>query len=231
MEIVVSHLTRMQSGYICVAGIEAATGRHIRPVLRGRLTNSLLVRFGGPFDMAAVIELGSVRYDGRPPEVEDYAFEPVHARRLHVSSPADFWSLLQRTAAPSLAGIFGASLAAHGPGCVVAKGEGSASLGCLVPASRPRLYINDAGKVRMAVSDGRFHANLSVSDLRFYERDQETPVRATVAAVAGRIQAGVDVLLSVGLGRPYRAASDTVERHWLQVNNIHLADDPTWQLG
>ncbi|HLJ81319.1 MAG TPA: hypothetical protein VKT52_07540, partial [Ktedonobacterales bacterium] len=228
---VVSHLTRMQSGYICVAGIEAATGKHIRPVLRGRLTNSLLVRYGGPFDMAAVVELGTVRYDGRPPEVEDYAFEPVHAHHLQVAASADFWALLQRTAAPSLTTIFGPSLTAHGPGCVVAKGEGSASLGCLVPASRPHLYVNDAGKVRMAVTDGQFHANLSVSDLRLYEPDQQAPARATIAAIAQRIQAGVDVLLSVGLGRPYRAASDDVERHWLQVNNIHLADDPVWQLG
>ncbi|HLZ25637.1 MAG TPA: hypothetical protein VKQ30_26225 [Ktedonobacterales bacterium] len=231
MEIVVSHLTRMQSGYICVAGIETVTGKHIRPVLRGRLTNSLLVRYGGPFDMGAVVQLGSVRYEGRPPEVEDYAFEPVHAHRLSVAAPADFWSLLQRTALPALAGIFGPSLTSHGPGCVVARGEGIASLGCLTPASRPYLYISDAGKIRVTVTDGQFHANLSVSDLRFYEPDQQTPARATVAAAAQRIQAGVDVLLSVGLGRPYRAAGDDVERHWLQVNNIHLADDPTWQLG
>src|SRR5579859_7898710 len=94
----------MQSGYICVAGIETVTGKHIRPVLRGRLTNSLLVRYGGPFDMGAVVQLGSVRYEGRPPEVEDYAFEPVHAHRLSVAAPADFWSLLQRTALPALAG-------------------------------------------------------------------------------------------------------------------------------
>lgn len=231
MEIIVSHLTRMQSGYICVAGIEAATGKHIRPVLHGRLTNSLLARYGGPFDMAAIIQLGPVRYDGRPPEVEDYAFEPVHARLLRVAEPAQFWALLQRTALPSLAEIFGAGLTAHGPGCVVAKGEGSASLGCLVPSAHPRLYISDAGKIRMVVADGQFHANLSVSDIRLYEADQQTPARPIVESAAQRIHSGVEVLLSVGLGRPYRAAGDDVERHWLQVNNIHLADDPAWQLG
>lgn len=231
MEIIVSHLTRMQSGYICVAGIETATGKHIRPVLRGRLTNSLLVRYGGPFDMAAVVQLGSVRYEGQPPEVEDHAFEPAQAQRLHTAPPDAFWSLLQRTAQSSLTGIFGPALKAHGPGCVVEKGGGIASLGCLVPASRPRLYLNDAGKIRMTVSDGAFQANLSVSDLRLYEPDQQTPARSVVEAVARRINSGVDLVLSVGLSRPYRATSDDIERHWLQVNNVHLADDPTWQLG
>ncbi|MGH2516898.1 MAG: dual OB domain-containing protein [Ktedonobacterales bacterium] len=230
MEIVVTHLTRMQSGYICVAGIETATGKHIRPVVQGRLTNSLLVRYGGSFDMAAVIQLGPVTYAGQPPEVEDYRFTPVSARHLHTATPAAFWPLLKRAAMPSLARIFGDGMTAHGPGCVVAKGKGIASLGCLIPASRPHLYVNDAGKIRMTLTDGQFHANLSVSDLRLYEPDQQTPARATVAAIAQRILSGVDVLLSVGLGRPYRAANDEVERHWLQVNNIHLADDPAWQL-
>jgi hypothetical protein len=39
------------------------------------------------------------------------------------------------------------------------------------------------------------------------------------------------VILSVGLTRPFRKWGDSEERHWLQVNNIHLEDDPLWQLG
>ena len=32
MKIVVNHLTRMQRGYICVAGINPDTGHHVRPI-------------------------------------------------------------------------------------------------------------------------------------------------------------------------------------------------------
>jgi hypothetical protein len=49
--------------------------------------------------------------------------------------------------------------------------------------------------------------------------------------VQRRIKAGVEVILSVGLTRPWRKQGDTAERHWLQVNNIHLRDAPLWSLG
>ena len=63
MRIVVNHLTRMQPGYICVAGIDVQDNEHIRPVLgRERLTVGLLARNGGAFDMGRLVDLGS----GRP---------------------------------------------------------------------------------------------------------------------------------------------------------------------
>jgi hypothetical protein len=37
MQIVINHLTRMQRGFMCVAGVDLATGRHVRPVLASQL--------------------------------------------------------------------------------------------------------------------------------------------------------------------------------------------------
>jgi hypothetical protein len=48
--------------------------------------------------------------------------------------------------------------------------------------------------------------------------------------VEKRLKSGVEAILSVGLTRPWQKWGDTAERHWLQVNNIHLKDDPLWQL-
>ena len=62
MQLVVSHVTRMQPGYICVAGVEITRGKRVRPVTYGRLPTSLLAREGGPFDMAALVELGPVSH-------------------------------------------------------------------------------------------------------------------------------------------------------------------------
>src|SRR5262249_38600569 len=39
----------------------------------------------------------------------------------------------------------------------------------------------------------------------------------------------VGVILSVGLARAFQASGDTARRHWLQVNNLHLEDDPVWK--
>jgi hypothetical protein len=97
-------------------------------------------------------------------------------------------------------------------------------LGCLAPKKRPSLYVDHRGAVRIALGK----ANLSVADLRLYERDHKTPRRDLVASLQRRLQAGVEAILSVGLTRPWRKHEDTAERHWLQVNNVHLHDDPLW---
>jgi hypothetical protein len=55
------------------------------------------------------------------------------------------------------------------------------------------------------------------------------PRRDLVGQIAARIAKGAGVIVAVGLSRPWQKLDDTVERHWLQVNNIHLEDDPAWQ--
>jgi hypothetical protein len=89
--------------------------------------------------------------------------------------------------------------------------------------------VDHRGTVRMVLECLTPSVDLSVTDLRLYERDHKTPRRDLVADVQRRIDAGVEVILSVGLTRPWRKQNDTAERHWLQVNNIHLQDDPLWR--
>ncbi len=229
MRIIVNHLTRMQPGYICVAGIDLSTGKHVRPVVSYKLRTDLLRRYRGPFDMAAEIELGPTRYVGRAPELEDFYFESSRVRRIRDSAPDDFWQLLQENAQPTLSATFGADLTQRHHSCTVELGKGSASLGCLVPSSPPQLFLDDSQKIRVRLDDGTYHANLSLTDLRFYEPNHLTPRHALMEQVAQKIARGVPIILSVGLSRPWRKAGDTTERHWLQVNNIHLENDPTWK--
>ena len=94
MRIIVNHLTRMQSGYICVAGVDVSNGQNVRPVLRGRLATDLLVSKGGPFDMAALVELGTVECCGHAPEKEDYYFDPRPAHYIRHIPSMLFWELL-----------------------------------------------------------------------------------------------------------------------------------------
>jgi hypothetical protein len=219
----------MQPGYICVAGIDPQCNEHVRPVLGGsRLTVNLLSRKGGVFDIAALVDLGPTRPSGSRPETEDHTFDSAQAVAVKTVTPDSFWNLLTALSTRTLGEIFGPELKAQRSGCAVDEGTGGASLGCLRTPTIPKMSVNSWGKLRMKVSDGSLDADLSVTDLRFYAEDQQTVRSKVVLDVQRRITKGVPVILSVGLARAFRAQGDTARRHWLQVNNIHLEDDPTW---
>lgn len=231
MQILVNHLTRMQPGYICVAGVDPSSLKHVRPVLRyGRLTTVLLRPNGGPLDIGSVVDLGPTTYAGHAPELEDHHFDPAKTRHLLDYTPDDYWDVLGGVAQESLAGIFGPELELWDESGTVDVGEGQASLGCLKPEQQPWMYVDHRGTVRMVLDYLMPSINLSVTDLRMYEGDGRTPRRDLFESVQRRLEAGVEAILSVGLTRPWRKRGDTAERHWLQINNIHLRDDPLWRL-
>jgi hypothetical protein len=225
----------MQHSYICVAGIDAQTGMHVRPTARERLSVNLLARVGGPFDIGRLVDLGRTSRIGRPPEVEDHQ---VDLRRVvHRSTLAadEFWARLQQTAKRRLAEIFGPDLTmTDQQACTVAAGRGQASLGCLRPAARPTLYLRPrsdrSAQVRMRLTDGERDVDASVTDIRLYNKADSSPNAAMVERIAAQLARDDDVLLSVGLTRPYQPHPDQPAAHWLQVNNIHFGVYPLWQL-
>ena len=142
--------------------------------------------------------------------------------------PNSFVNVHQRVSRTSLAQIFGPALLPFRGGCVVDLNAGEASLGYLIPAGPPHLYVNEYGKIRAIITDGTFTADLSVTDLRLCDTDHRTPKFSLVERIGAEMRSGCSVVLSVGLARPWRHPDDTVERHWLQVNNIHMEDDALW---
>jgi hypothetical protein len=175
------------------------------------------------------VDLGATTYAGYAPELEDHHFDPARATWLFDDDPDDYWDVLDGVARESLEEIFGPALELWDESGTVDVGEGQASLGCLKPEKQPLAVRRPSGHG----SDGPRYlmpsVNLAVNDLRLYERDHRTPRRDLVAAMQSRLEAGVEAILSVGLTRPWRKRGDTAERHWLQVNNIHLRDDPLWR--
>ena len=231
MRILVNHLTRMQPGYFCAAGLDLDSEAHVRPVLRrGRLTTDLLSTNNGPFDIGSVLDLGSTTNVGHAPELEDTRFDPADVRWLCDDDPGDYWDALERVARENLEDIFGPALELWDESGTVDVGEGNASLGLLKPEKQPWMYIDHRGTVRLVLDYLMPSVDLSVTDLRLYERDGRTPRRDLVQSLQARLEAGVETILSVGLTRPWQKWNDDAERHWLQLNNIHLKDDPLWSL-
>ena len=100
MRIIVTDLTRMREGHICVAGIDLTTGERARPVGE-RLGAALLRTNGGPFDVGAIVELGPCRPAGSAPEVEDVLFEPSQCIHRGYVPPVEFYELCRSRRQPT----------------------------------------------------------------------------------------------------------------------------------
>ena len=237
MRIVVTHLTRMKHGNVCVAGVNVEDGEHVRPVLRlGQLRAGDLAPSGGPFDLATIVDLGEVQPVPTLPQVEDHEFRARAAQAVGPVEPRIFWEMLHFLARPSPRTLFGDDLRRVGKSAAaVPEGRGVASLGCLRPAVAPRLYVvtrpDGRRSVRVRLRDEDFDLYVSVTDLRLYCPDGETPDDERVSAVNRRMEEGEGVLLSVGLTRAFASAPDREPVHWLQVNNLHLERTPCWRLA
>lgn len=230
MKLVVNHLTRMKQRFICVAGIDTETGKHVRPLVPfSGFTRMQLLRRGGPFDIGSVVDLGAVKYAGRAPELEDHNFQKGHARRVGEEAAGDYWRRLEAVSQDTLADIFGPDLRPQGRTLALEPHKGEASLGCLALRSAASLHVDERGSIRIEFTDGEHTANAPVTDLRLHATDLETPEHELVRRVSERLEAGERAILSVGLTRPFQKSTDTTPRHWLQVNNIHLESDPLWR--
>lgn len=230
VKIVVNHLTRMAPGYICVAGIDQTTGKHVRPVLpRTRLTRALLSDEGGPFSIGAVVDIGPAQPSGSVPEVEDHLFDASKVRGGTALKPKAFWELLKSVAAPNLASVFGGDLKPNSSTMAVDEGNGKASLGCLLPKGRISIEIDSRyDTVKLRFKDQGNDLLVGVTDVRLFEQNQKTPKVKAIQDINRRLGAGVPCILSVGLSRAFIKKNDTEKRHYLQVNNLHLEDNPCW---
>ncbi|HTZ75853.1 MAG TPA: hypothetical protein VMB47_18195 [Candidatus Aquilonibacter sp.] len=193
------------------------------------MSRELLREEGGVFEIGALVDLGDTRNIGHAPEVEDREFSVENLRYRRRLKPDAFWKSLTQTSHNELHSIFGDELEQRESSCTVNVDCGVASLGHLAPERIPYFAVNPWGKIRMQISAGQFRPDLSVTDIRLYKSDQQTARRRIQASVAGRL-AETRVLLAVGLTRPWKKNSDTVQRHWLQVNNIHLEEDPLGEM-
>jgi hypothetical protein len=225
MRIAIHHLTRMQKGFMCVAGIDLESGRSIRPVLDRQMRIDMLACHGGPFELGRIVDLGETRFVGRVPEIEDRQFDASQARVDEVLAPDHFRQLLESVALERLEAIFGRELQNVGTTCAVDEQRGLRSLGCVWATKcelRAETALSGTRRIRLAIVSDRGLLQLPVTDIRLYGEDHVMVDERKVASVAEPLRHTERVLLSVGLSRPYRRAADQPARHWLQVNNLHF---------
>ena len=222
MMIVVNHLTRMKGDRICVAGIDLESKQHVRPVAHN-LTRELLRSKGGIFQIGGIVELGPGTQVGTPPEVEDRSFNPKLASFKRLVPKDQFLELLKNLSLGTVEEIFGREIErlSHNK-CATPEGRGDRSLGVLRAQPPVALTVNSFGSLRLRFSDETDSIEAPVTDLAFYEADNQTVRHELVRKAARQIYQGADIILSLGLARAWKATNDNQRRHWLQVNGIHL---------
>lgn len=228
MEIVVTHLTRMGSGRICVAGNEVETLRSIRPLLSfGHFKDVSLSTYGGPFLIGGIVDIGAAKPASTRPQTENHILQMPTPRPAGLMHRELFWRVIERCSSASLAEIFGSDLTIQGKSCIVIPGAGTTSLGFLTPAYPPFIYVKKTPKgenVRISISDGVIDCDLSVTDVRLYRQDslgKWVPRREVVYYVMRRLSRGEPVICAVGLTHPF-APNGGQGVHWLQMNNLHF---------
>lgn len=226
MKALITDLTRMYDYHACAAGIDMDTGKRVRPVQLGRLSSRLLASRGGPLDIGNVVDFGRCRPCGKPPEVEDVRFDQRGVRLLKSMAPSDFMAMVSRAAADSLE-VIGPTLLRHGSALTTESGKGSCSLVILRAPEPPTITITN-GRLRFRWLDGVW---LSVTDVRLYQHDLATPDEAKLASLKRALASAGDVYLAFGLGRAWQQPGDDRERHYLQLNNIHVPQWPDWRLS
>src|ERR1700677_1085429 len=97
---------------ICVAGIDTATYRHVRPVTPpgDLLTRVLLRENGGPFGAGALVNIGSVAACPNAPEMEDHEFDMTCAKRVSDVGEAAYLELLGVIGEADIQAAFGSEL-------------------------------------------------------------------------------------------------------------------------
>lgn len=225
MQIVVNHVTRMKTEErICVAGIDAATFENVRPVTpkTDLITRQLLRENGGPFGPGAVVDLGDVEPCPSPPETEDHLFKTAAARHLENLTDDEYLALLEEVRDGDLT-AFGPALIEVRPGKLAVKaGEGTCSL-AVVQVADPVLRVKFAN-LYMTFDTADTHAEVRVTDVRFYEADHQTIIQSRVNDVNGRIADRVEAYVMLGLAQPLYDAKSGLDLHWLMANGICLAD-------
>jgi hypothetical protein len=217
----------MKPGFICVAGIDPKTRRQIRPVIGRCFTRDFLCHNGGPFEIGAEVDLGPTIYAGLAPAIEDRQISPSNLCYLRRLSASEFWSLLCETSRPDLSTLFGPELQHHprDHSGTTSENHGAASLGHLRPTRPSALTTNFLGRPRTSIFEIDIEFKISLTDFRFCRSDHKTPRLRLLENLKARLRS-VPSILAVGLTRAYQKSPKDPVRHWLQLNNIHLQDDP-----
>jgi len=229
--IVITDVTRMREGRVCVAGYDDA-GNCIRPVLPPPgIHESMLYAHNRPI----VFPFAKVAYDFQlptpePPHTEDVHYDPNSVRFVRTLDEEQKRDLLERTTFDNVHSIFDMPIE-MGPGFFIYNCQGVRSLGTVRPkAIRKVIYEQDKWgkwKYRLGFVDGDSKLYwLAITDLTWryncdYQRFSSATSQKIVSTLTSQLK-NTDVFLRIGLARGWEKYPD---RCYLQITSVYTFPD------
>jgi hypothetical protein len=227
-QLIITDLTRMQRGHVCIAGYNS---KHecIRPVTKGGIPESILFKNDQlvvyPF---ALVELDLLEAISQPPHTEDVTFNLYSVQGIREVKGREqvlSWSLFENVEA-----IFEQPVLT-GPGLYVKECQGSRSLGTIRPAAIHKA-IYEPGEdgvwdYRLAFTDQQgISYRLKINDLAWHYyssslRSSEREPAQIAAGLSERLHSS-KVYLRIGLARGWKKFP---ERCYLQITAIYTFPD------
>lgn len=229
--IVITDVTRMQAGRVCIAGYDQQ-GQCVRPVLPppGIPETSL---YAGPSPIifpSAKVEFDFIQPTPQPPHTEDVRYTPASVRFIERQLDERWHKMLTQTLSKSIQTVFEQPILTD-PGHYVMDGKGPRSLGTIKPHRILKAIHEQAPdgkwKYRLGFVDGEQHTYwLNITDLTWrYRCDQRRSageLPANIATDLTRTLQAVEVYLRVGLARGW---DKFPERCYLQLTGVYTFPD------
>lgn len=228
--IAITELTRMYRGNVCIAGYNTDK----QPVRLVRypegISEDSLFEDGKPIIYPwAVIECDLLQHVPDPPHCEDYAFDPASIRFDHRVTEQNMKKVLSWSLSPTLQGVFDQPVL-HNPGHHVLEGQGTRSLGTVMPHAIKGLEYAEgddgAFGYRLRFKDADDWHGLKITDLTWTYychsllangREREEVQQELTDLLKHRA-----VYLRIGLSRHWRKFPG---KCFLQINAIHTIPD------
>lgn len=215
-QMLVTEVTRMKHGMVCVAGLDVHTGTMIRPLQPGGVNwpqadwvDKDFMRVGN----VLVLEPAAPTASDKPHATEDFAVATV--TRVATATPDQLFDACVATADVALSDIFGDSLIDDK---YVEEFADCRSLGCLVVDTDDVAVSSNFDKVSLVYDDatGRRHY-IKVTELAFAAQDE-----AAADALRERIAGHDQVALRLGLARAWQGPNGEYDprRCFLQLNGV-----------
>jgi hypothetical protein len=224
-ELIITDLTRMGGGHVCVAGY-AHDGQCVR-LHWPRLRERDIANAGRPTVFpAAVVECDLIQQQPQPPHTEDFSYDPVSLRFIRRLDGRAWQATLDRLLYQSVSDIFEQPIN-DDQGHYVLDGAGSRSIGTLQPRGISKATYSAGAdgtwSHRLGFYDraGQFYLlkitdltwNAYCDSLRTFERQPKDIALSLTQLLKSR-----RVYLRIGLSRKWAKFPD---RCYLQINGLY----------